>query len=189
VHPKPVLQAGVQRAVALYRGLGCPQKLLFLLAPPAAARKKREKGFLGTPQTPAGRTLHPRFWGLFQKSGMTHICPFCTSFYRSRNRPEHEGSVLLLPPSHRHQISRQLRRLFWATVSFTQPLSSPLSDQRNKWDHDHHLDSARKFSWSSCPKFLFSYPPKSVHLYFSCSALNQHGHHTIWEQIGTLLNV
>ncbi|GCE05884.1 hypothetical protein KDAU_32130 [Dictyobacter aurantiacus] len=28
---------------------------------------------MGTPHTPAGRTLHPRFWELFQMFGMTHI--------------------------------------------------------------------------------------------------------------------
>jgi hypothetical protein len=32
--------------------------LSFLLKP-SASREKKEKRFLGTPQTPAGRTLHP----------------------------------------------------------------------------------------------------------------------------------
>src|SRR6266498_4800011 len=42
----PVLKAGVQRAAALCRGLGCPQIPLFPLSPPQAARKTREKGYL-----------------------------------------------------------------------------------------------------------------------------------------------
>src|SRR5215471_8450599 len=34
--------------------------------------QKEKKRFLGTPQAPAGRTLHPKFWERFQKFGMTH---------------------------------------------------------------------------------------------------------------------
>jgi hypothetical protein len=58
---KLVLLAGVQRAAAFCRGLGCPQKTFgcFLLA--ACNSEQREKKYLGTPQAPAGRTLHPRF--------------------------------------------------------------------------------------------------------------------------------
>ena len=70
----PVLKAGVQGAVAPCRGLGCPQILLFPLSPPAAASKKREKGYLGTlgvgdPQTPAGRARTPGFGNFFKSSG------------------------------------------------------------------------------------------------------------------------
>jgi hypothetical protein len=52
----PVWLAGVQRAAgSLLPGCG-------------RAMKKKP---LETPQAPAGRTLHPKFWELLQKFGMT----------------------------------------------------------------------------------------------------------------------
>src|SRR5579864_2430331 len=56
---------------------GVPCFISSPLAPPAAARKRRNKSFAGTPRTPAGtlRSLHPRFCEfLKQKFGMTHVC-------------------------------------------------------------------------------------------------------------------
>src|SRR5258708_33008806 len=52
-------QAGVQRAASPLPGFGVSPQTLFLLvcSPPQAEREK--KRFLGTPQTPAGRNLHP----------------------------------------------------------------------------------------------------------------------------------
>src|SRR5258708_33157757 len=52
--------SGIAKGTALCRGSGCPRKTSFLsfcLPPQAASKKKKEK--LGTPQTPAGRPLHP----------------------------------------------------------------------------------------------------------------------------------
>src|SRR5579859_2219232 len=73
-------RAGVQRAAALCRGLGrdvwetsCPQKRFLSSRSRRRRRRAREKTFLGTPQAPAGRTLHPWFWERFQKFEMTHI--------------------------------------------------------------------------------------------------------------------
>jgi len=60
-------KSGVQGSPC--RGLGCPQILLFPLSPPVAASKKREKGFLGTPQTPAegGCPLHSRWQSRYEE--------------------------------------------------------------------------------------------------------------------------
>ncbi|HEU5377626.1 MAG TPA: hypothetical protein VFV38_19555, partial [Ktedonobacteraceae bacterium] len=51
---RPLLQAGVQRAAALCRGLGCPQFLLFPLSPPQAAERSKKRGFWGHPKPRQG---------------------------------------------------------------------------------------------------------------------------------------
>ncbi len=50
---------------------GVPEKHLFLLLL-AACGGREEKEAIGDTPSPGRETLHPRFWELFQKFGMTH---------------------------------------------------------------------------------------------------------------------
>ena len=75
----PGFPAGLQRARRPLPGFGAGRlgnvlepKRLFPSHAAAGDARKKKKGFLGIPQHPAGRTLHPWFSELLKKFGMTH---------------------------------------------------------------------------------------------------------------------
>jgi hypothetical protein len=53
-------------------GFGVPPKTSFPSCAAAGCMQKARKKVFGDNPSPGRETLHPRFWELFQKFGMTH---------------------------------------------------------------------------------------------------------------------